>query len=185
MASVSDFRRGMAIRFSGDIYTVVEFQHVKPGKGHAFIRTKLKNVKTGRVVDPTFRMSDKIEEVRLEGKDLQYLYSDGAHLFFMHPESYEQTTIDAELLGEQVDLLKEGNTARILYYENQAISAELPITVDLEVAEANPVARGDTAGNLTNTVTLETGARVQVPPFVKAGDIIKIDTRTRKYISRV
>jgi elongation factor P len=184
MASVSDFRRGMAIRFSGDIYTVVEFQHVKPGKGNAFIRTKLKNVKTGRVVDNTFRLSEKIEEVRLEGKDLQFLYRDGEHLIFMDPVSYEQATIDASLLGDQVEFLKDGDNAKLLYYEKQAISAELPITVDLKVTEADPVARGDTAGNLTNTVTLETGARIQVPPFIKVGDVLKIDTRTGKYLSR-
>jgi elongation factor P len=129
-------------------------------------------------------MSEKIEEVRLDGKDLQYLYKDGEHLVFMDPESYEQSIIDANLLGDQVDFLKEGNSARILYYEKQAISAELPITVDLEVIEADPVARGDTAGNLTNTVTLETGARIQVPPFIKVGNVLKIDTRTGKYLSR-
>ena len=174
----------MAIRFSGDVYTVVEFQHVKPGKGAAFIRTKLKSVKTGKVVENTFRMSEKIEEIRLDGKDLQYLYSEGEHLIFMDPNSYEQLTIDAYLLGDQVAFLKEGNTARILYMEKKAISAELPITVDLEVTQADPVARGDTAGNLTNTVTLETGATIQVPPFIKTGDVIKIDTRTGKYLSR-
>ena len=184
MASVSDFRRGMVIRFNNDLYGVVEFQHVKPGKGAAFIRTKLKNIKTGKVVDNTFRMSEKIEEVRLETKTMQYLYRDGEQLVFMDPDTYDQATVDADLLGEQVGFLKEGNTANLLYHEKQAISAELPITVDLEVTEAQPVARGDTAGNITNTVTLETGTEIQVPPFIKQGDVIKIDTRSGKYLSR-
>ncbi|MDZ7271278.1 MAG: elongation factor P [candidate division KSB1 bacterium] len=185
MSSISDFRRGMAIKFAGDIYIITEYQHVTPGNLRAFVRTRLKNVKTGRVIENTFRFTDKLEEVRLDRKEMQFLYRDGDHLVFMDPETYDQVTIDADFLGDQLGFLKEGNSATIFYHENQPISAELPITVDLEVTQADPVARGDTAGNLTNTVTLETGARIQVPPFVKAGDVIRIDTRTGKYLSRV
>ena len=185
MASISDFHRGMAIKFSNEIYIIVEYQHVKPGKGAAFIRTKLKNVLSGRVVDNTFRPTEKIEEVRLEGKDMQYLYKDDENAFVMDTETYDQIPINLDLLCDQADLLKEGSILHITYYRDQPIIAEMPTTIDLEVTEAAPVVRGDTSGNLTNNVTVETGAKIQVPAFVKTGDIIRIDTRDHSYVSRV
>ena len=185
MASISDFHRGMAIKYSNDIYLITEYQHVKPGKGAAFIRTKLKNFKTGRVVENSFRLNEKIEEVRLEGKDMQYLYKDNENAFVMDTETYDQIGVNLEFFGEQVDLLKEGVVIRITYYQNMPMTVELPTTIDVQVTEAAPVARGDTSGNLTNMVTVETGAKIQVPAFIKEGDNIKVDTRNHGYVSRV
>ncbi|MBN1348811.1 elongation factor P [candidate division KSB1 bacterium] len=185
MASISDFHRGMAINFNNDIYLITEYQHVKPGKGAAFIRTKLKNVKTGRVIENTFRLNEKIEEVRLESKSMQYLYKDDENAYLMDTETYDQILIRLELFEDQADLLKEGELVRITYHQQTPMIAELPTTIDVEVTEAAPVVRGDTSGNLTNTVTVETGAQIQVPAFVKQGDIIRVDTRNHGYVSRV
>lgn len=185
MASISDFRRGMAIMFNNDIYLITEFQHVKPGKGAAFIRSKLKNLKTGRVIDNTFRMTEKIEPVRLEANEMQYVYSDGNFFYFMDMETYDQIPITQELLDGQEVYLKEGMMIKLLFHGETAVSVEFPTTVDLEVTEAEPAVRGDTAGNLTKAVTIETGAVMQVPPFIKLGDVIRIDTRDGSYVSRV
>ncbi len=184
MPSISEFRRGMAIMFKDDIYLITEFQHVKPGKGQAFIKTKLKNVKTGRVIDNTFKLSDKLEAVRLDGKSMQYLYKDGEAFVFMDMETYDQINIVSDLIGDQDAFLKDGTMVKILFHQNEPITAELPTTVELAVTEAEPSVRGDTAGNLTKWVSLETGAKIQVPPFIKQGEVIKIDTRTGEYVSR-
>ncbi len=185
MASVSDFRNGMAIRHNGEIWTVTEFQHVKPGKGQAFIRTKLKQLKSGKVVEHTFRLSDSIEEVRLEGKDMQYLYSAGDELCLMDTETYEQINIPKDMLGDSVRFLKEGNSVHVQFLEGTPVTASLPLFIELEVSEAPPGVKGDTVSNVQKQVTLETGAEIQVPLFIKAGDVIKIDTRDGKYIERV
>ncbi|MFQ5709631.1 MAG: elongation factor P [bacterium] len=185
MASVSDFRNGMAIRHNGEIWFVTEFQHVKPGKGAAFIRTKLKNFKSGKVVDKTFRLSEKIEEVRLEAKEMQFLYQSGDVLNFMDTETYEQIALQKDLMGDSVKFLKEGNMAKILFLEGQAVSAALPLFIELQVTSSPPGFKGDTVSNLQKTVTLETGAEIQVPLFIKEGETVKIDTRTGKYIERV
>lgn len=185
MPSVSDFRRGMAIMFNDEIYLITEYQHVKPGKGGAFIRTKLKNFKTGRVIDNTFRPTEKIETVRLEAREMQYVYNDDTGFYFMDMETYDQIPIAEDLVGNYADFLKEGMMAKLLFHEELPVSVELPTTVDLEVTEAEPVVRGDTAGNLTKEVVVETGAAIQVPPFIKEGDVIRIDTRDGSYVSRV
>ncbi len=185
MAAVSEFRNGMAILHNGDIWVVAEFQHFNPGNWRAMIRTKLKNAKTGRVVDHTFRMTDKIEEVRLDEKDMQYLYEADGNLYFMDTETYEQTFIAGALLGDQKRFLKEGNLCHVMFYEGKAISADLPFFIEFKIVEAEPAIKGDTATGVTKSAVIETGAKVQVPLFVKEGDVIKIDTRTGKYLERV
>ncbi len=185
MASISDFKRGMAIMYNNDIYLITEFQHVTQSRGRAMIRTKLKNVKTGRVIDNTFRTTDKIEPVRLDEKEMQYLYSDNENFYFMNMETYDQVPIAEDLVGDQKRFLKEGMMAKLLFHGNTPITLELPTTVDLKVIQAEPVVRGDTAGNLTKQVTLETNAKVEVPPFIEEGEIIRIDTRNGAYVSRV
>ena len=184
MPAISEFRRGMAIVFKNEIYLISEFQHVKPGKGQAFIKTKLKNVKTGRVIDNSFRLSEKLEAVRLNEKKMQYLYNDNENFFFMDMDTYDQISIAKDLIGEQEKFLKEGIMAKILLHQNDPITMELPITVDFKVIEAEPAVKGDTAGNLTKWITIETGTKLQVPPFIEQGETIRIDTRTGEYISR-
>lgn len=185
MAAVSEFRNGMAIRYQNEVWVVVEFQHVTPGNWRAMLRTKLKNVKTGRVIDVTFRMSDKIEQVRLEEKKMQFLYAADGLLHFMDNDTYDQMYIPTEMLGGRESLLKEGNPCSIFFLEGAAISAELPTFVELKIAEAEPGVRGDSATNIMKNAVLETGAKVQVPLFIKEGDTVKIDTRTDKYVERV
>lgn len=185
MASVSEFRNGMAILHNSEIWIVTEFQHVNPGNWRAFVRTKLKNVKNGRVLEHTFRMTDKIDEVRLEEKDMQYLYEADGNLYFMDSETYDQTFISAGLLGDLKRFLKEGNICHVLFHDNKAISAELPNFIVFDVVEAEPGVKGDTATGVLKAATIETGAKIQVPIFIKAGDKIRIDTRTGKYIERV
>lgn len=185
MAAVSEFRNGMAILHNGDVWVVAEFQHFNPGNWRAMIRTKLKHAKSGRVVDHTFRMTDKIEEVRLEEKDMQYLYEADDNLYFMDTETYEQTFISANLLGDQKRFLKEGNLCHIMFYEGKAISAGLPYFVEFVIVEAEPAVKGDTATSITKSAKIETGTTVQVPLFIKEGDRIRIDTRTGKYLERV
>jgi elongation factor P len=184
MASVSEFHTGMAIRYNNDIWIVVEFQHVTPGNWRAMLRTKLKNMKTGRVNEVTFRMTDKIEEVQLFEKKMQFLYADD-NLHFMDTETYDQTFISKDMLGDQARFLKEGASCSIFFLEGSPTSAELPNFVELAIAEAEPAVRGDSATNITKYAIVETGAKVQVPLFIKEGDTIKIDTRTGKYIERV
>jgi elongation factor P len=185
MASVSEFRNGMAIRYNGNIWTIVEFQHVKPGKGQAFIRTKLKQLKTGKVVENSFRLSENIEEVRLENKEMQYLYNAGEDIVLMDNDTYEQLNVSKELLADQIGFLKEGNTVHVQFLEGRIITASLPMFIELEVVDAPPGVKGDTVSNLQKSVKLETGAEVQVPLFIKEGEIVKIDTRDGKYIERV
>jgi elongation factor P len=185
MASVSEFRNGMAIRYNGNIWTIVEFQHVKPGKGQAFIRTKLKQLKTGKVVENSFRLSENIEEVRLENKEMQYLYNAGDDIVLMDNDTYEQVNLSKDLIGEQIGFLKEGNPINVQFLEGQIITAALPTFIELEVVDAPPGVKGDTVSNLQKSVKLETGAEVQVPLFIKEGEIVKIDTRDGKYIERV
>lgn len=184
MASVSEFRTGMAIRHNGDIWMVVEFQHVTPGNWRAMLRTKLKNVKTGRVMDVTFRMTDKIEEVELREKKMQFLYADD-NLNFMDLETFDQTYIPKEMLGDQVAYLRESDMVSIYFLEGSPMLAEMPNFVELKIAEAEPAVRGDSATNIMKYAIVETGAKIQVPLFIKEGDTVKIDTRTGRYIERV
>jgi len=185
MAAASDFHNGMAILHNGDIWIITEFQHFNPGNWRAMVRTKLKNAKTGRVIDHTFRMTDKIEEVRLEEKDMQYLYESDGNLYFMDAETYDQTFISAKMLGDNVRFLKEGNLCHVMFYEGKAISADLPFFIEFKVIEAEPAVKGDTATGVTKNAKIETGTTIQVPLFVKEGDIIKIDSRSGKYLERV
>lgn len=185
MISVSGFRRGMAIRYEGDIWIVVEFQHITPGNWRAMLKTKLKNIKTGRTMEVTFRMSDDVEEVTLLERKMQYLYESEGLLYFMDMETYEQTFIPEEMLGDQKRFLKESDVCSIYFLEDKPIIAEMTPVVELKVVEVEPAVRGDTATNVLKSCTLESGAKIQVPLFIKEGDVIKVDTKTGKYIERV
>ncbi len=183
--STNNFKNGMAILHDGKMWTIVEFQHVKPGKGGAFVRTKLKEIKSGRVVDVTFRAGEKVEDIRTETKRLQYLYNDGTSYHFMDNETYEQIELPAEAVGEGVKWLKENDEVQILYAGGELIGVEPPMFVELEVVETDPGFKGDTVQGGTKPATMETGAVVQVPMFVETGDTIKIDTRDGRYVTRV
>jgi elongation factor P len=185
MADTSDFRNGFTMTFDGDIFSITDFQHVKPGKGNAFVRTKLKNMKTGAVIDRTFRSGDKVEEVRVEKREMQFLYADGETFHFMDLETYEQLPIPAAQIGDGTKLLKENDNAFILMAEDKSIGVELPNFVELKIQHTEPGIKGDTATNATKPATLETGAVVMVPLFVNQDDTLKIDTRSGDYVERV
>ena len=185
MVSTSEFRNGLVIQFDGELYTMVEFQHVKPGKGGAFVRTKLKNVKTGRVIDHTFRSGEKVENVRLEKKPMQYLYGSEDEFVFMDAASYEQITASNVVVGEIALLMKEVMNVEILFHGKEPLGVELPIFVELEIAKTDPGVRGDTASGGSKPATLETGAVIQVPLFLEEGETVKVDTRTGTYVERV
>jgi elongation factor P len=186
MASTSDFRNGLCIEFNNDLYTIVEFQHVKPGKGPAFVRTKLKNLKTGRVVENTFTSGHKITTARVERRPHQFLYKDEMGFHFMDSATFEQTNIPAELISNH-QLLKDGQEADILYHAETetALTCELPPFVELLVTYTEPGLKGDTATNASKPATLETGAEIQVPLFINQDEKIKVDTRTNSYAERV
>jgi elongation factor P len=186
MASTADFRNGMVIQIDGDLWAIVYFQHVKPGKGGAFVRTKLKNVLTGSVVDRTYRAGEKVDDVRLERRPVTYSYTDGALYYFMDASTFDLTPISGELLGdEQLKYLKENMACEGLVHDDRIISVELPQFVELEVTRTDPGLRGDTAQGATKPATLESGAVVQVPLFIEEGDVLKIDRTADKYLSRV
>ncbi len=185
MASTADFRNGMTIKFNHDLFSIIEFQHVKPGKGGAFVRTKLKSVTTGKVIDNTFRSGEKVEEVRLERRDMQYLYKDASGYTFMDNDTYEQILLDEDAVADVVDLMKENVMVSILFHGEKALGLELPIHVELAIAKTDPNEKGDTASGSKKPATLETGAVVQVPFFVSEGEMIKVDTRKREYVERV
>ncbi len=186
MASTSDFRNGLTIVWNGDLWSIVEFQHVKPGKGGAFVRTKLKNVKTGRVNENTFRAGEKVETARVERRSYQFLYKDDLGLHFMNTKTYEQTSLPADRV-ERMEFIKEGSSIDILVHAEteEALNTELPKTVELEVSETEPGLKGDTATNATKPATLETGAIVNVPLFVNEGDTIRVNTDNGSYVTRV
>jgi len=183
--STAEFRNGARIELDGDPYFIVEFQHVKPGKGGAFVRTKLKNLKNGNVIDRTFRSGERLAEPNLEEREMQFLYAAGDSYTFMDTESFEQFTFEKKYLGENVDLLKENTVSKVLIFEQVPISLELPIFIELKVVETDPGIRGDTASGGNKPAVVETGAVVKVPLYLEAGEIIKIDTRTREYVERV
>jgi elongation factor P len=168
----------------GQVFQVIEFQHVKPGKGAAFVRTKYRNVKTGSVVERTFNPNDKFEQARLERRDMQFLYRDGDLYYLMDTENYEQLPFTAEVLGDAVRFLKENMVCKVLSYKGDIFGVEPPIFVELEITECEPGVRGDTAQNATKTAVLETGATIKVPLFVNQGDVVRIDTRTGDYMER-
>lgn len=183
--STADFRNGMCIEYNGKLCTIVEFQHVKPGKGGAFVRTKLRDIKTGRVVDYTFNSGTKFDSVRLETKKMQFLYSDGTDFNFMDMNTYEQLAIPADVVGDVANWLKENDEATLMYAGDELISVEPQMFVDLEVTETEPGFKGDTATNTIKPATLETGVTIQVPTFVEIGDVLQIDTRDGRFIKRV
>jgi elongation factor P len=186
MATTSDIRNGMCIEFSNDIFTIVEFQHVKPGKGAAFVRTKIKSLTTGRVLDNTFSAGHRVDEVRVERRKFQYLYNDDMGYNFMNTETYDQLTLP-EALIDRTDLLKEGMEVEVLYHaeKDTPLTMEMPAFVIMEITYTEPGLKGDTATNTMKPATVESGAEIKVPLFVNQGDVIKIDTRTGAYIERV
>jgi len=187
MASTADFRNGMVIRYNNNLVTIIEFQHVKPGKGGAFVRTKLKDVITGKVLDNTFRAGEKVDEVRLEARQMQYLYQEGESYVFMDHETYDQINMGTDLIGPDIaKYMKEGVDFKVLFSEgNTPVVVELPFFLELEVVETEPGDKGDRVSAATKPAKLETGAIVQVPMFVSEGDVLKVDTRTDEYIERV
>jgi elongation factor P len=186
MASTSDFKNGLVMNFNGDLYSIVEFQHVKPGKGPAFVRTKLKNVKTGKVIPNTFTAGVKIDVQRVERRQYQYLYNDGDSYHFMNNETYEQTFIDGDIINAP-DLMKEGQNVEIVFHAETetALYCELPPFVDLEITYTEPGEKGNTATNTFKDATVETGATVKVPLFINNNEFIRVDTRTHQYSERV
>jgi elongation factor P len=186
MADTSDFRNGLIIKFKNGLYTIVEFQHVKPGKGGAFVRTKLKNLKTGQVLDNTFRSGESVEVVRVERRKYQYLYRDGSGFVLMDNDTYEQITVPEDMVGDAKRFLKEGAELELLVDDSEnIITIEPPIFVELEVVETEPGFKGDTATNVLKPAKLETGATIQVPLFINEGDLLKVDTRTGEYVERL
>lgn len=182
--STNDFKSGMTIELDGDAYLILESQHVKPGKGQAFVRTKLRHLATGVIIDKTFNAGEKVPPARVERRDMQFLYSSGDEYVFMDNETFEQLPIRASELGDKVQFLKENMDVKVITYQGRVIDVELPTTVELEVVETDPGLRGDTASGGSKPAKLEGGAVIQVPLFIEVGDRIKVDTRTRAYISR-
>ena len=186
MADTSDFRNGLIIKFKHGLYTITEFQHVKPGKGDAFVRTKLKNLQNGKVLDNTFRAGESVDVVRVERKKYQFLYRDGDDLVLMDNDTYEQLNIHKDYFAGQDQFLKESEEVELLLDDgDKIITVEIPIFVQLEVKETEPGFKGDTATNVLKPATLETGAIINVPIFVNIGDVLKVDTRGRNYVERV
>lgn len=185
MISTNDLRTGLTIELDGEVWTVIEFLHVKPGKGAAFVRTKLKNVQTGAVLERTFRAGEKVPRAHVEYKEMQYLYKQGDEYVFMDANTFEQLTLSADTIGDGVKYLKENMTVGVEMYQGAPIGVSLPNFVELEVVETDPGLKGDTQSGGSKPATLETGAVVQVPLFVKVGDKIQVDTRTDQYLKRV
>ena len=185
MVSAGDFRNGLTIEYEGNVYQIIEFQHVKPGKGAAFVRTKLKNIKSGGVVEKTFRPTEKCPQAHIERKDMQYLYNDGDLYHFMDVETYDQIALSNDQVGDTLKFVKENEMVKILSHNNEVFAMEPPLFVELEITETEPGFKGDTAQGATKPAVVETGATVYVPLFVEQNDKIKIDTRTGEYLSRV
>ncbi|MEO0814890.1 MAG: elongation factor P [Myxococcota bacterium] len=185
MYSTQDFRNGLKIEYEGEPYLIVEFQHVKPGKGGAFVRTKIKNLITGRVLDPTFKSGDKVGKPDMDDKAMQFLYMDGEHYTFMDNTTYEQVMVDAKVVAEEAKWLKENTDVEVMFWNGKPIGVSLPNFVELKITLCEPGVKGDTAQGATKPATLETGAIVNVPLFVNEGEVIKIDSRTGTYVERV
>ena len=183
--STADFKNGMGLKINGKYYTIVEFQHVKPGKGGAFVRTKLRDIKTGRVVDYTFNSGTKFDSVRLETKKMQYLYNDGDSFYFMDNETYEQIPVPADFIGDSVKWFKENDNCQLLYADTELLGVQPPMFIEVEITETDPGFKGDTVQGGTKPATIETGAVIQVPMYLNQGEVIKVDTRDGKFVSRV
>lgn len=184
MITAGDFRNGVTFEQDGQVLQIVEFQHVKPGKGAAFVRTKLKNVITGAVVEKTFRPTEKMPKAHIERKDYEYLYTDGELYYFMDQETFEQMPLNAEALGDSLKFVKENMVVKVLSYKGSVFGVEPPTFVELEVTETEPGFKGDTSTGATKPATVETGAQIYVPLFINQGDVIRIDTRTGEYMER-
>ena len=184
MVSAGDFKNGITVQMDNGIWQIIEFQHVKPGKGAAFVRTKLKNVINGGVVERTFRPTEKFPSARIDRVDMQYLYADGDLYNFMDVNTYEQIALSTDVVGDALKFVKENETVKVCSYNGKVFSVEAPLFVELEVTDTEPGFKGDTATGATKPATLETGAQINVPLFVNQGDRVKIDTRTGEYLSR-
>lgn len=185
MIDVNELRKGVTFELDGNLYKVLDYSHHKPGRGNATIKIKARNLRTGATLEKTFSSGDRVPDVRLDYHNAQYLYSDGDIYYFMDMETFEQYPIRTDILGDYVGFLKEEMQVKLTFYGSEALDIELPTTVDLKVVQADIAVRGDTATGVTKSVTLETGTQVQVPNFVEAGDIIRVDTRTGTYVTRV
>ncbi|WP_426754238.1 elongation factor P [Myxococcus sp. Y35] len=181
----SEFRKGLKIEIDGEPYEIVDFQHVKPGKGSAFVRTTIRSLLSGRVLQPTLKSGEKVGKPDIEEKDMQYLYVQGEEFYFMDTRNYEQTFLDEKVLGDAKNFLKENINVAVLFYNGKAIGVTLPNSVDLKVTQCDPGIRGDTVSGALKPATLETGYTVNVPLFIEEGDVLKIDTRDGKYLTRV
>lgn len=184
MISAGDFRNGVTFEMDDNVFTIIEFQHVKPGKGSAFVRTKYRNVRTGQVLEHTFNPSEKFQEARLERSDMEYLYRDGDLFYFMNTETYEQVPFSAEVIGDGIKFLKENMVCKVVSYKEKVFSVELPLFVELKITYTEPGVKGDTAQNATKTATLETGAVIKIPLFVNEGEVVRVDTRSGDYMER-
>ena len=185
MISAGDFRKGITFQLDGDVYQVVDFQHVKPGKGAAFVRTKIRSVLSGSTKDVTFNPTERFEKAEIITKEMQYLYNDGELYYFMDVDTYEQLPLEREAIEEAIQWIRENDTATIRFYQGRAFEVQAPNFVELEVTESEPGIKGDTSSGATKPATVETGVTLNVPLFVNVGDKIKIDTRTSEYLSRV
>ncbi|MFR8900033.1 elongation factor P [Hominenteromicrobium sp.] len=184
MVTAGDFRNGVTFEMDGNVYSIIEFQHVKPGKGAAFVRTKIRNVISGAVTEKTFNPNDKYPTAFIERKDMEYLYNDGDLYYFMDSETYEQLPISPNVLGDNFRFVKENMVCKVLSYKGNVFGIEPPNFVELQVTETEPGVKGDTATNVTKPATLETGAEIKVPIFINEGEIIRVDTRTGEYMER-
>lgn len=184
MYSTTDFRKGLKIEVDAIPYEIIEFQHFKPGKGGAMVRTKLRNILTGRMQDITFRSGEKVEKPDMESREMQFLYREGSELIFMDMTNYEQMHLGEENTGGKSGFLKDGQTCRVLLYRGKALDIDIPVSLALEVTDTEPGAKGDTVSNVTKAATLETGLIIQVPLFVNIGDRVKVDTRSKDYLGR-
>ena len=184
MVTAGDFKNGITIEYENGIFQIIEFQHVKPGKGAAFVRTKLRNIISGGVVEKTFRPTEKFDEARIERVDMQYLYNDGDLYYFMDGNTYEQIALTAEQIGDALKFVKENETVKVCSHKGNVFSVEPPLFVELVITATEPGFKGDTATGATKPATVETGAQVAVPLFIEEGEVIKIDTRTGEYLSR-
>lgn len=184
MISAGDFRNGVTFEMDGNVYQIVEFQHVKPGKGAAFVRTKVRNVITGGMIEKTFNPSDKYPSAFVERKDMQYLYEDGGLYYFMDNETYENLPVGQDIIGKSLEFIKENENVKVLSYKGSVFGVEPPFFVELAITETEPGIKGDTATNVTKPAKVETGAEIRVPLFINEGDRIRIDTRTGEYMER-
>ena len=183
--STADFKNGMGLKINGKYYTIVEFQHVKPGKGGAFVRYKIRDLKSGRVIDQTCNAGTKFENVQLITKEMQYLYNDGDSFYFMDNETYEQIPVPADFIGDSVKWFKENDNCQLLYADAELLGVQPPMFIEVEITETDPGFKGDTVQGGTKPATIETGAVIQVPMYLNQGERIKVDTRTGKFVSRV